>query len=260
MKSTSEHTASADAPRPTSSLQRGLQILETVARAGPRGASVTEIATQLRLDKSTASRTLSALRDIGYLHQATSRRYLTTPKLAKLAARPPGELDLAALARGRLEELQRELDEAIFLAIPDGAEMLFLDHLPTSKAVRAEVSTTPRPMHDVAVGIAVLATEQDEDRLEEMIAASQEAMGAQLTDAERIHLDHQILRARERGWATIDRDDDISRVAVTIVGPDGRTRGSLCVTGPSYRLDAIRERVVRAATAAAKDISAALSH
>lgn len=250
--------APADGSRPSSSLHRGLLVLEVVAQSGAKGASVTEVATRLGFDKSTASRTLSNLRTIGYVQQDATRRYFSTSKLAKLAVRRPGGSDLAALARERLEDLHREVDEAIHLAIADGGEMLFLDYMQTSKVVRSEESMKPRPLYEVAAGIAVLAAIDDDARVRELIAASEAAGSAPLSDEDRQVLDLEILRARRRGWATLDRGDDVSRVAVAITDRDGAPIAAICVYGPSYRLDPIEDSIVQAAEAAASDISAAL--
>lgn len=258
MNESAEMTSAGPGARTSSSLHRGLLVLEVVAQSGAKGASVTEVATRLDFDKSTASRTLSTLRSIGYLHQDAARRYFSTSKLSKLAVRRPGGNDFAALARERLEGLHRQVDEAIHLAIADGGEMLFLDYMQTSKVVRSEESTKPRPVHEVAVGIAVLAALDDEVRIDELLADSERAAGETLSTRERRLIDQEIARARERGWATLNRDDDVSRVAVAIADRDGAPIAAICVYGPSYRLDPIQETIVEATVAAAADLSTAL--
>lgn len=253
-------TSPGTASRPLSSLHRGLLVLEVVARSGSKGASVTELATRLDFDKSTASRTLSTLRSIGYVKQDAMRRYFSTPKLAKLSVRRPGERDLAALARERLEDLHQQVDEAIHLAIADGGEMLFLDYMQTSKAVRSEESTIPRPLHEVAAGIAVLAALDDDSQVEELITASEFAGKTPLSPEDHQSLDREIRRARERGWATISRGDDVSRFAIAITDSDRAPIAAICVHGPSYRLDPIQDTIVEATRTAASDVSTALEH
>lgn len=248
-----------NASRPSSSLHRGLLVLEVVAQSGSKGVSVTEVASRLDFDKSTASRTLSTLRAIGYVQQDGTRRYFSTSKLAKLAVRRPGGSDIAALARERLEELHAQIDEAIHLAIADGGEMLFLDYMQTSKVVRSEESMKPRPIYEVAAGIAVLAALDDDDRVQELLAASEQAGPAPLTTEDHQVLSLEISRARRRGWATLDRGDDVSRVAVAITDADGAPIAAICVYGPSYRLDPIQDSIVAAAKQAAHDLSVALA-
>jgi DNA-binding transcriptional ArsR family regulator len=198
------------ATRQTSSLKRGLAVLELVAQAGKDGIGVTEVAARVGLDKSSASRILATLGELGYVRQDINRRYFTTPRLGKLAHRRPGVQDLAALARERLEELHATHDEAVHLAVVNGGEMLFLDYLQTTKAVRTEIPMVPRPIHEVAVGIAVLAAVGHAERTqlmrESMAAAGQHPGGGgprrHLGSAGRCHLDVRAQlsdRSRRRG-------------------------------------------------------------
>lgn len=243
--------------KPTSSLRRGLAALELVAQAGEQGATVTEVAGQLGLDKSTGSRILATLREAGYVRQDVNRRYLSTPRLAKLAHRRPGAQDVAALARDRLEQLHAVHDEAIHLAVVNGGEMLFLDYLQTSKAVRTEIPMIPRPIHEVAVGVAVLAAVDHGER-SLLMRESMAAASDRLPRAQRLQLSEQVERAQERGWASIDSDDDITRVAVALIGGEGRPVGAICMSGPSYRIDRVLDAVAADTMAAAADISALL--
>ena len=238
----------------TSSLKRGLAVLELVAQAGQGGVAVTEVASQIDLDKSTASRILATLRELGYVRQDINRRYFSTARLGKLAHRRPGVHDIAALARERLEQLHALHDEAIHLAVVNGGEMLFLDYLQTTKAVRTEIPMIPRPIHEVAVGIAVLAAVDHSERTQ-LMRESMAATNQRLTREERLALSAQVERAQERGWATIENHDDITRVAVALVDISGRPVGAISMSGPSYRIDSDLDRIARDTIAAAEDIS-----
>lgn len=241
----------------TSSLRRGLAALELVAQSGQDGVTVTEIAAQLALDKSSSSRILATLREAGYLRQGVNRRYFTTPRLGKLAHRRPGVLDIAGLARARLEQLHDQHDEAIHLAVVNGGEMLFLDYLQTSKAVRTEIPMVPQPIHRVAVGIAVLAAVDHAER-SQLMRESQAAANARLTASARKELSRQIELAQQRGWASIEHGDDVTRVAVVLTSGDQSPVGAICMSGPSYRIDPVIEEIARDTIAAAADISTTL--
>jgi IclR family transcriptional regulator, acetate operon repressor len=244
--------------RQTSSLKRGLAVLELVAQAGKDGVAVTEVAVRVGLDKSSASRILATLRELGYVRQDINRRYLSTARLGKLAHRRPGAQDVAALARERLEELHARHDEAIHLAVVNGGEMLFLDYLQTSKAVRTEIPMVPRPIHQVAVGIAVLAAVGHAERAQ-LMRESMAAADQRLSRDERLVLSAQVERAQQRGWATIENHDDITRVAVALVDGSGRPVGAICMSGPSYRIDPDLDQIAADTISGAKDISSALN-
>lgn len=241
----------------TSSLRRGLAALELVAQAGEQGVTVTEIAAQLGLDKSSGSRILGTLRDAGYVRQDVNRRYFSTPRLGKLAHRRPGAQNVAALARDRLEELHAAHDEAIHLAVVNGGEMLFLDYLQTTKAVRTEIPMVPRPIHEVAVGIAVLAAIEHDER--SLLMKESLAIGnIRLSRAQRLALAEQVELAQQRGWASIESGDDITRVAVALVDDHRQPVGAICMSGPSYRIDPVVDAIAADTAAAAADISALL--
>lgn len=251
-------TAQSNATTSTSSsLRRGLAVLELVAQAGPDGIAVGEVAAQLSLDKSTASRTLATLREAGYVRQDVNRRNFSTARLGTLAHRRPGVRDVAALARDRLEQLHALHDEAVHLAVVNGGEMLFLDYLQTSKAVRTEIPMVPRPIHEVAVGIAVLAAVDHDERaqlLRDSLAAGRTTVGR----VQRRELADQVEHAQAHGWATLDIGDEVTRVAVALVDADARPLGAICLSGPSYRIDPIIDRLAADTVAAARDISAEL--
>ena len=241
----------------TTSLKHGLAVLELVAQAGPDGVAVTEVAARVELDKSTVSRILATLRELGYVRQDVSRRYLSTARLGKLAHRRPGATDVAALARERLEELHARHDEAIHLAVVNGGEMLFLDYLQTSKAVRTETPMFPRPLHEVAVGIAVLAAVDHAERAQ-LMKESMAVADHRPTAQERTRLRAEVGRAQERGWATIDVGDDVTRVAAALIDSSGRPVGAITVSGPSYRIDPQVDQIAADTIAAAADIGASL--
>lgn len=249
--------SSTSSLKPTSSLKRGLAVLELVAQAGTDGVAVTEVAARVELDKSTVSRILATLRELGYVRQDTDRRYRSTARLGKLAHRRPGAQDVAALARERLEELHALHDEAIHLAVVNGGEMLFLDYLQTTKAVRTETPMFPRPLHEVAVGIAVLAA-VDHDERAQLIKASMAVADHRPTPRERAQLRAEVGRAQERGWATIDAGDDVTRVAAALIDSSGRPIGAITVSGPSYRIEPQLDQIAADTIAAANDIGAAL--
>lgn len=246
------------AERPSSSLQRGLAALELVAQSGQAGVTVGEVAADLGLDKSSGSRILASLRDSGYVRQDVGRRYYSTAKLGKLAHRRPGAQDVAALARERLEELHAKYDEAVHLAVVNGGEMLFLDFVQTTKAVRSEIPMVPTPIHEVAVGLAVLAAVGHDERTQ-LMRESMAAASERLQPKQRRELSQQIELAQQRGWASIEHGDEVSRVAVALIDETGSPVGAICLSGPTYRIDPAIDDMARATIAAAHDISANLA-
>lgn len=229
-------TTAPPAAQTANMLLRGLAVLEAVATsASSRGVSVTEIALDTGLEKSTASRILSFLRDAGYLRQDGYRRYRLTAKLSQLSAGYSDIEDLLVVARPHLESLHEEFDEEVHLAVLDGGHMVFVDYIPSSQVVRSTLSTTQRLVHETAAGRAALCLL---DRPARMRALELSAAGGdlELTEAYVERTMRELDEARERGWAGFDADDGVTRFAAPIVDTDGDPIAALCISGPSYRV------------------------
>ena len=141
------------------SIDRAFSVLRCLA-AGPAG--VTDIAERVGLPKSTVSRLLSTLEELGAVEQvAAGSQYRIGFAMIELgAAARPGR-SLISLARPQLVELSRRTGEAAGVSIPDGDEMLYLDQLTPDSELQVRDWTGHRiPMHAVPSGLVVLASDQ----------------------------------------------------------------------------------------------------
>ncbi|WP_224391065.1 IclR family transcriptional regulator [Pseudonocardia sp. ICBG1293] len=244
---------------PSTVLQRGLLVLEAVARsANRRGVGVTAISAETGLDKSTASRLLAQLREAGYVRQDGYRRYRLTAKLSELGAGYSEVEDLRVVARRHLEVMHERFDEEIHLAVLDGGLMTFIDYIGSSQLVRSHLTGRQRPVHETAAGRAILAHLPHETRVA-VLHSSAEGEGQVLSDeyvrATLVELDE----ARDRGWAGYDRADDVIRYASAVFSADGEPVAAACISGPSFRLlpqgDAVAAAVIEAAAATSRDLA-----
>ena len=138
------------------SIERAFAVLRALA-TGPAG--VTDLADRTGLPKSTVSRLLAALEREGAVAQAGSGgHYRLGPVLAELAPAAAPDLNLAALARPHLAELTRVTGETSGLAVLDGGEVVYLDHVDSEEAVTVRDWTGERvAAHLVPSGLALLA-------------------------------------------------------------------------------------------------------
>lgn len=154
-----DFSGAEDASRPSQTLQRGLDILELIARRGPIG--LREIGARMKLTRSTAHRLASALaeRDLARL---TARGYELGPKLLALAETARLRRPLTALARPHLEELARQHLDAVNLAVRDEGRVRYVDqtHGARRMAVRSVVGEI-RPMATIALGRALLLDDSE---------------------------------------------------------------------------------------------------
>src|ERR1700754_1188454 len=105
------------------SVDRALLVLEILATLGQAG--VTEIAVELGVHKSTASRLIAVLESRGYVEQASQRgKYRLGFAIARLARAGSGQLDLVKVSQDVCDTLAPEVGETTNLAILDGARIV----------------------------------------------------------------------------------------------------------------------------------------
>ncbi len=244
------------------SIERAFAVLRALA-TGPAG--VTDLADRTGLPKSTVSRLLAALEREGAVAQAGSGgHYRLGPVLAELAPAAAPGLNLAALARPHLAELTRVTGETSGLAVLDGGEVVYLDHVDSEEAVTVRDWTGERvAAHLVPSGLALLACARPEV-VERYLAPG--ATLARATDrsvtapaAIRRRLDD----VRRQGWIWFHRefDDSLCSVAAPVCRADGTAVAALHVHGPAYRFPgeaADEDAIGRTVRAAADRLAAQL--
>ena len=123
------------------SIDRAFGVLRALA-AGPAG--VTDIADRVGLPKSTVSRMLSTLEELGAVEQVSvGGEYRIGWAMIELAAAARPGRSLISLARPHLVELARVTGEAAGISIPDGTDMLYLDQLTPNSELQVR-DWTPR--------------------------------------------------------------------------------------------------------------------
>ena len=145
------------------SIDRAFSVLRSLA-SGPAG--VTDIADRVGLPKSTVSRMLSTLEELGAVEQvAAGGEYRIGFAMIELAAAAQPGRSLVSIARPHLVELSRRTGEAVGLSIPDGDDMIYLDQLTPDSELQVRDWTGHRiPMHAVPSGHVVLANDDTTTR------------------------------------------------------------------------------------------------
>jgi IclR family KDG regulon transcriptional repressor len=244
---------------PSRTLGRGLALLEGVART-PKGAAVTELAAAAGIDKGTASRLLSTLRQLGYVRQnPRDRRYLLAGKVLMLARGFDQQLNLVEIARPVLRRLQEETSQTIYLAVREGDHVVYVDQYDPNTDIRLALAIgRSLPLHVTAMGRAILAAlpREDCERLLESLLAATDAASFPVDIT---HARDEINHARDAGWATVDRYDDVTRIGAAIVDAGGEPVGAVSVAGPSFQMLSHIDRFSAQCTSAAREISLLLS-
>ena len=144
-------------PKVDSTLSKGVAILENLAATrGSKG--VTELSRELELTKSNTFRLLQTLTTLGYVKHLEDKTYAATLKTWQVGRALVENLNLRAVAAPELAHLSQETGEAIYLAVPEGLSVVYIDKVESLKPIR---SWNPvggsAPIHCVGTGKAILA-------------------------------------------------------------------------------------------------------
>lgn len=184
----------------TSSIEKIFGLLEFLA-GELKPASLQTISEEVKLSKPTAYRLLQSLQQLGYVARpANSRDYLIGPRTARLAA-ADSYSELKSLARPILRRLHEALNETVNLGVLSGGQVVYLDILETTQALRFIVTPGQSdPFYCTALGRAI-ASQWDEDYLERMLGKIRLQPLTPQTVKSLPELRRRIAKARETGIA-----------------------------------------------------------
>jgi DNA-binding IclR family transcriptional regulator len=138
-------------------LTRSADILRAL-QGNPGGLTQVEIGEHVGLPRSTVSRLLAALEDLGYVTSRGPRGlYRLGPEI--IAMSTSARRGVLAGIRPYLESLSRELNETVDLSLLDGTRAVFLDQVVSAQRLRAVSAVGDSfPLHAFAGGKAILAS------------------------------------------------------------------------------------------------------
>jgi DNA-binding IclR family transcriptional regulator len=223
-------------------LGKGLRVLELLARASTP-LRLSQIATDLELQKSSTHRVLQMLVETGYVAQEPDGgRYAATLKVWELGSSVVASLPIKQAATTVLQELHRATAETVSLTIRDGDDVLYLDKIVAPRPIGFTTRVGSRVAAPLtASGRAMLAYEPDADAVITRVAAR---LGRGSFDVDRARKD--VRRAREDGYLVgrgrVERG--IVGIATAVPGPGVGAAAGLTVSAPTQRLDDQRQSAI----------------
>ena len=241
------------------SVERAFAIISCLA-AGPAGVS--DIAERVGLPKSTVSRLLVTLVDLGVVEQsAPGSGYRLGAYLQTLAGTAQPSRRLVDVARPHLVELVKAVGEAAGLSVLDGGEVLYLDQVSAQSEIQVRDWTGERvKAHLVSSGLVLLAessaTAIDRYLATPLVRQTERTM----TDPAALRLRLQTVRADGAAWVIDELIDGLSSVAAPLRDAGGRVIAAIHVHGPSFRFPGEKTAMITGRVrSAAERISGALA-
>ncbi|MEC8999888.1 MAG: IclR family transcriptional regulator [Actinomycetota bacterium] len=226
------------------SVERTFAVVGVLAGADPEEIPVAGIAEATDLPKSTVSRILSTLGDLGVAIAGESGgSYRLGPGARVFAGRDPVEAELVRTAHPVLVRAVEFLDEDLGLAVSDGDHVRYVDQVRSQRAVRIRVYVGERtPLHTTAAGLVALADLAD-DNLAAYLAGPLASWGRG-TSVDPAELGTTVESVRTHGvaWTSEAWADGVNGAAVPVRDPDGGLVAILNAFGPSYRFPDERGR------------------
>jgi DNA-binding IclR family transcriptional regulator len=224
---------------PVQSVDRAAAILEILARDGEAG--VTEVARELGVHKSTASRLLAALDRRELVTQDTARgRFRLGVGIVRLAGAAARRLDLVQESRPVCRALAQEVGETVNIAILSGRDALYLDQVAGPAALSPHNWAGQRiPLHATSDGKVLLAYLSPAEIAGHLMPLQRFTDHTITTGP---GLTRALAEVSQHGYATAvdELEEGLTAVAAPVRDAEGRVVASISASGPSFRIPADR--------------------
>ena len=232
------------------SIERAFALLQQLASGA---AGVTELSERVDLPKSTVSRLLSTLEQLGAVEQdGPGGPYQIGQKLVEIVTAVLPRRGLIERARPHLTDLTRATGEASGLSIRVGSHVHYVDQIESDNPVQVRDWTgTSAPLHAVPSGLVLLAHASAQDQraylANELVACNAKTVTDPVAIAARLKA---IIEAGST-WVYEEFSEGINSVAAPIFDAEGTVVAAVHSHGPAYRFPSATNAADLAAAVAA---------
>ena len=243
-------------------------MLQTIQKAGELLAlydrehtewGVREVASKLKMAKSSAHDLMNSLAKLGFLNKTEYNRYRLGWRLVTLSETLLATTELRKEARPVMEELAAQYQETIHLAVLDDTQAVYVDKLEGRQAVRVELTSLGARLyaHCSSLGKVLLAY-SPEDKVKRIIETAGLPRFTPNTVTDEQELLQTLAKIRRQGYA-YDLEEilpDLCCVGAPIYNHTGEVIAAISMSIPAYRFrrsqTEYREAVIRAANTISK--------
>lgn len=225
----------------TQAVLRALYLLKTFNDEKPLW-SLAELSKELKLNKTTVYRLLTALESEGLIRRnLNAETYSLGPEMVTLGARAMRSYTLREACRGELKVLAETSHETATLEILSGRDILILDEIRGSHLLGSVPSVGTRwPAFATSTGKAILANLPDEQVSVILKGSLPQYTPKTITDPVRLRKD--FADTKRRGYAVADEALELGfrAVGAALFQHDGEVAGAISLGGPVVRFNADR--------------------
>jgi DNA-binding IclR family transcriptional regulator len=239
-------SASGKETPPIQSLDRGLVILEAVAKSSSP-VSLSELTDLMGIDRSSVFRLANTFKRRGFLAYPTGRKdYILGPALWRLSRRYDWSNMLVTLSHEHLKKLASTTNETAHLAVREGKQALFINHATVNHMIAVAGQTGELvPLYCTAHGKALLADFSAAD-LKSLFGSKTLTAHTARTIVSLEELAKTCLEIKRRGYSIDEAEmqEGIRCVAAPIRDKEGDVIGSIGISAPMTRFPKERYPIV----------------
>lgn len=240
----------------------GVQVVARIAEllrllgSEPNGLTVSELAIRTGLPRTTTYRLMQALSDEGFVRAAAAGRLRIGPSLVGIAV--ASRRDLRHEVAPFLERLSHSLQETVDLAVLDAGEVLFIEQVPSRRALRVVSEVGTRfPVHCTASGKVLLAGLPMREAEELLPKRLQRFTEHTITDRRKLLAEIELVRATGLAYDREEQTLGVSAIGTLVQDAIGLA-ASITVVIPAARLAESEERITAALLHTRDEVKAAL--
>jgi DNA-binding IclR family transcriptional regulator len=248
-------------PDSTSSLARGLNILECFGQEKRNRYTLSELAKRLKVPKSSIYRLLKTLSRMGYLrYEEHSKHYYLGVRVLSLGFALLEGMELREIARPYMEMLSHECNKTVNLTILDGMEMVYVERVGVRSIRAYNIGVGSRiGLWNSAVGKAALAY-MDPGRVAEMLKKAEKDSAFA---GDRKAFMNTLTEVRKNGFAVNNQEQrpGIIAIAVPVFSSKGITGAINLIAEPEeVSIDVLKTEYVPRLMKVGKQLSEALGY
>jgi IclR family pca regulon transcriptional regulator len=222
------------------SLERGLSVINSFSRENP-SQTLSEVAGRTGLTRATSRRVLLTLLELGYVGQ-NGRAFSLTPKVLDLGYSFLSSFHVVEVAQPSMERLVDEVHESSSMSVLDGAEIVYVARVPTSRIMTIALALGSRlPAYPTSMGRVLLSGLSDDD-LKKYISETKFEKLTPNTNVDPRKFRSIVRRVESDGFALVDQEleEGVRSIAAPIRNSRGKVISAMNVSCHASRVDVER--------------------